>query len=341
MNWSVYSEFVGDVFGAPLAIEGLAAFMLESTFLGLWIFGWDRLSQARPPRLRSGSSRSAPGCRRSSSSWPTRGCSGPVGSDVVDGRAELTSIWDLLTNRLAIWAYGHVVMVGLDDGGGRDLRRRVLAPPPRSERGSLPQGGEARADRRRPDLGGQPLVGQPPRHRHHRLPADEDRRHRGALGHGAAARRSRSSRSAASRRRTRRRASTSRSRSSSRSSPPGPSTARSRASTRFSSSRSASTGAGNYKPPVETTYWAMRVMAYLGSLVFLVLGVGALLWWRKRFETSRWFLWVGVCTVPLPYLAALAGWVLTEVGTAAVDRLGPAQDRRMRTRRACRARRSR
>ena len=45
MNWSIYSKFVGDVFGAPLAIEGLAAFMLESTFLGLWIFGWDRLSK--------------------------------------------------------------------------------------------------------------------------------------------------------------------------------------------------------------------------------------------------------------------------------------------------------
>src|SRR3954449_563081 len=44
MNWSVYSKFVGNVFGAPLAIEGLAAFFLESTFLGLWIFGWDRLS---------------------------------------------------------------------------------------------------------------------------------------------------------------------------------------------------------------------------------------------------------------------------------------------------------
>ena len=43
MNWAVYSEFVGDVFGAPLAIEGLAAFFLESTFLGLWIFGWNRL----------------------------------------------------------------------------------------------------------------------------------------------------------------------------------------------------------------------------------------------------------------------------------------------------------
>jgi cytochrome d ubiquinol oxidase subunit I len=43
MNWSEYSRFVGDVFGAPLAIEGLLAFFLESTFLGLWIFGWDRL----------------------------------------------------------------------------------------------------------------------------------------------------------------------------------------------------------------------------------------------------------------------------------------------------------
>ncbi len=47
MNWSDYSRFVGDIFGAPLAIEGLLAFFLESTFLGLWIFGWDRL----PKRL--------------------------------------------------------------------------------------------------------------------------------------------------------------------------------------------------------------------------------------------------------------------------------------------------
>src|SRR5918911_5223858 len=43
MNWSAYSRFVGDIFGAPLAIEGLLAFFLESTFLGLWIFGWDKL----------------------------------------------------------------------------------------------------------------------------------------------------------------------------------------------------------------------------------------------------------------------------------------------------------
>jgi cytochrome d ubiquinol oxidase subunit I len=45
MNWSSYSRFVGDIFGAPLAIESLLAFFLESTFLGVWIFGWDRLSK--------------------------------------------------------------------------------------------------------------------------------------------------------------------------------------------------------------------------------------------------------------------------------------------------------
>src|SRR4249920_1982254 len=43
MDWSIYSRTVGDVFGAPLAMEGLAAFFLESTFLGLWVFGWDKL----------------------------------------------------------------------------------------------------------------------------------------------------------------------------------------------------------------------------------------------------------------------------------------------------------
>lgn len=43
MNWSEYSRFVGDIFGAPLAIEALAAFFIESTFLGIWIFGWDKL----------------------------------------------------------------------------------------------------------------------------------------------------------------------------------------------------------------------------------------------------------------------------------------------------------
>ena len=50
MAWSDYSRFVGDIFGAPLAVEALASFFLESTFLGLWIFGWDRLPKKPAPR---------------------------------------------------------------------------------------------------------------------------------------------------------------------------------------------------------------------------------------------------------------------------------------------------
>ncbi|MCL2490140.1 MAG: cytochrome ubiquinol oxidase subunit I, partial [Propionibacteriaceae bacterium] len=45
MNWSEYSRFVGDIFGAPLALEALIAFFMESTFVGLWIFGWNKLSK--------------------------------------------------------------------------------------------------------------------------------------------------------------------------------------------------------------------------------------------------------------------------------------------------------
>ena len=45
MNWAEYSRFMGDIFGAPLALEALMAFFLESTFMGVWIFGWDRLNK--------------------------------------------------------------------------------------------------------------------------------------------------------------------------------------------------------------------------------------------------------------------------------------------------------
>ncbi len=101
MNWSVYSVFVGDVFGAPLAMEGLAAFMLEATFLGLWIFGWDKLSRrvhlAIVWLVALGSWLSA-FFIIVANSWMQR----PVGSAVTGGRAELTDIWELSANRLAI-----------------------------------------------------------------------------------------------------------------------------------------------------------------------------------------------------------------------------------------------
>ena len=63
-NWAYYAHYVGDVFGAPLAIEGLMAFFLEATFVGLFFFGWDRLAQGRGTWSSPGCWRSAPTSRR-------------------------------------------------------------------------------------------------------------------------------------------------------------------------------------------------------------------------------------------------------------------------------------
>jgi cytochrome d ubiquinol oxidase subunit I len=73
-------------------------------------------------------------------------------------------------------------------------------------------------------------------------------------------------------------------------------------------------GKGNYMPPIRTAYWAMRIMAYLGTLMFLVAAVGAFLYRRRKLESARWFLWTAVVAIAFPFVAAASGWVLTEVG---------------------------
>src|SRR4029077_4465702 len=73
-------------------------------------------------------------------------------------------------------------------------------------------------------------------------------------------------------------------------------------------------GRGNYVPPVRTVYWSMRAMAYAGSVIALVAVLGAFLYWKRRLEKCRWFLWAGVLTSFLPFVATSAGWILTEVG---------------------------
>ncbi|MDA0634210.1 cytochrome ubiquinol oxidase subunit I [Nonomuraea sp. MCN248] len=108
MNWSDYSRFVGDVFGAPLAMEGLMAFFLESTFLGLWIFGWDKL----PPKVHLATIWTAAiGTNISAyfilaaNSWMQH----PVGYRINNGRAELTDIWAVLTNPTTLVTFPHVI----------------------------------------------------------------------------------------------------------------------------------------------------------------------------------------------------------------------------------------
>jgi hypothetical protein len=73
-------------------------------------------------------------------------------------------------------------------------------------------------------------------------------------------------------------------------------------------------GRGNYIPNVEVIYWSMRVMAFAGVLMFLVAALGAWLYWRKKLERARWFHRTAIVGLALPYIAATAGWILTEMG---------------------------
>jgi cytochrome bd ubiquinol oxidase subunit I len=117
MNWSAYSRYVGDIFGAPLAIEGLAAFFLESTFLGLWIFGWNRLSKrvhlACIWMVAVGTMISAFWILLANS-WMQH----PVGYSVnpATGRAELASFVDLMTNPTLWIHFPHTILAALSTG---------------------------------------------------------------------------------------------------------------------------------------------------------------------------------------------------------------------------------
>jgi cytochrome d ubiquinol oxidase subunit I len=110
MNWSEYSRYVGDIFGAPLAMEALAAFFLESTFLGLWIFGWDRLSKrvhlATVWLFAIGTNISAYFII-AANSWMQH----PVGAiyNPETGRAEMTDIGAVLANPTTLTAFPHVM----------------------------------------------------------------------------------------------------------------------------------------------------------------------------------------------------------------------------------------
>jgi cytochrome bd ubiquinol oxidase subunit I len=312
MNWSIYSKFVGDVFGAPLAIEGLAAFFLESTFLGLWIFGWDRLSKrvhlATIWIFALGTWLSALFIIVANS-WMQR----PVGSDVVDGRAELTNVWELLTNRFAIWAYIHVILVGLTTaavvifgvacwhlarGRNQELFRRaaklaliVGVPISLVNLGVGSHLGvvitdyqpmkiaatEAQWDTCGPCSFSLFQIGG-------FSEDDQTPTFSIQIPHLLSLLATDSWDGEV------------------------------QGMSQLQASEEAQYGSGDYIPPVRATYWSMRIMAYAGSLVFLVLAVCAFFYRRRTLESKRWLLWAGVLTIPLPYVAALAGWVLSEVG---------------------------
>jgi cytochrome d ubiquinol oxidase subunit I len=312
MNWSVYSKFVGNVFGAPLAIEGLAAFFLESTFLGLWIFGWDRLS----PRLHLATLWLAVIGTWASAYFILVANSfmqDPVGYKIVDGEAQLTSIWKLLSSDWALYAFVHTILAGLTAGAavvfgvccwhfargrGADLFRPaaklaliVLVPVScfnlwfGSHFGIL-------VTRLQPmKISAAEAQWTTCTHCAFSLFqiggfTQQDQTPSfsisipGLLSYLST----------------------------------GSFSGKVYGLTALNRQEAAKYGAGNYEPSARAIYWSMRGMAYFGSLVALVAVLGAVLYWTRRLERWRWFLWSAVVASFFPFIASAFGWALTEVG---------------------------
>jgi cytochrome bd ubiquinol oxidase subunit I len=312
MNWSVYSKFVGNVFGAPLAIEGLAAFMLESTFLGLWIFGWNRLS----PRLHLATLWIAVlGSWLSgyfilvANSWMQH----PVGYKIVNGEAQLTSVWALLSNGFALRAYVHTMLAGLIFGSivmlgvccwhflrghDVDLFRKaaklalIVAVPATllqlvvgnrfgeavtSAQSMKIAASEAQWNTCQPC--GFSLIQFGGFSEDDETPAFSITVPR-VLSYMAT----------------------------------GSFDGEVQGLNQLQAQEESKYGSGNYMPNIRVVYWSMRVMAFTGVLMFMVAALGAWLLWKKKLEQARWFHWAAVVSIAFPYIAATAGWVLTEMG---------------------------
>jgi len=312
MNWSVYSRFVGNVFGAPLAIEGLAAFFLESVFIGLWIFGWNRLS----PRLHLATiwivvlgSWASGFFILVANSWMQH----PVGYKIVNGEAQLTSVWALLSNGFALRAYVHTMLAGLIFGSIVTLGICCW---------HFLRGREVELFRKAAKLA---LIVAVPVTLLQLVVGNR---------FGEAVTSAQSMKIAASEAQwntcqpcgfsviqfggfTK--------------SDPTPSfsitiprllsymatgsfSGQVQGLNQLQAQEQRKYGRGNYMPNVRVIYWSMRVMAFAGVLMFLVAAVGAWLYWKRKLEKARWFLWTGITAIALPYIAATAGWILTEMG---------------------------
>jgi cytochrome d ubiquinol oxidase subunit I len=312
MNWSVYSRFVGNVFGAPLAVEGLAAFFLESVFLGLWIFGWNRLS----PRLHLATiwivvigSWASGYFILVANSWMQH----PVGYKIVDGQAQLTSIWALMSNGFALRAYLHVLLAGLIFGSivtlaiccwhflrghDVDLFRKaaklalIVAVPATllqlivgnrfgeavtSAQSMKIAASEAQWDTCQPCSFSLFQIGGFTKDNPTPSFSIEVPRLLSYMATGSFK-------------------------------------GQVQGLNQLQAQERRKYGPGDYMPNIRVIYWSMRTMAYAGVLMFLVAALGAWLYWKKKLEGARWFHRTAIAAIALPYIAATAGWVLTEMG---------------------------
>jgi cytochrome d ubiquinol oxidase subunit I len=311
MNWSAYSRLVGNIFGAPLAMEGLGAFFLESTFLGLWLFGWDRL-----PRLvhlltiwavSLGTVLSA-AFIMAANSWMQH----PVGYTMVKGKPQLNDIWAVFTNQVFVWGYSKVLLASLVTGAAVMLAVSAW---------QLRHGGDAGVFTRSARLA---LVVLVPAILFTMLVGDE-------LGVIEAKYQPMKIAAAEAQWTTCQPCSFSLFQIGGGNSDQTPTqiiaiphllsllatnhwNGKVIGLNPLQSQYTQQYGPGYYVPNVFIQYWSMRVMAYAGVLV-LLLGVwGLWLIRRQKLVTSRRFLLVAIWATVLPFLMNTAGWLLTESG---------------------------
>src|SRR6202050_1403055 len=311
MNWGAYSRLVGNVFGAPLAMEGLAAFFLESTFLGLWLFGWDRLSRrihlATIWLVALGSGLSA-AFIMAANSWMQH----PVGYQMVNGKPQLNDIWAVFTNQVFVWGYSKVLLASLVTGAVVMLAVSAW---------QLRHGGAQEVFTRSARLA---LIVLVPAILFTMLVGDElgvieakyqPMKIAAAEGEGATCQPCSFSLIQIG--------------GGNRDQTPTqilaiPHLLSLLATNHWNgkvigldplqSQYSKQFGPGYYVPNVFIQYWSMRVMAYAGVLVFLLGLWGLWLIRRKTLAKSRRFLWVAIWASVLPFLMNTAGWLLTESG---------------------------
>jgi cytochrome d ubiquinol oxidase subunit I len=312
MNWSDYSRFVGDVFGAPLAMEGLLAFFLESTFLGLWIFGWQRL----PTRLHLASIwLAAIGTNISAyfilaaNSWMQH----PVGFRINPerGRAELTSIWSVLTNSTALVTFPHTIAASFLTAGiflvavsGWLLQRRrdvdVMRPSLLIGLWVVLVAGIGTAVTG--DIQAKIMTDQQPMKMAaaEALYRTEDPAAFSILTVGSLD----GSRPVYQLRVPRLLSYLA----------TGSFQGDVQGIDDLQSQYEQTYGPGSYKPVIPVAYWSFRLMIGFGLLAILVALAGLWLTRRGRLPSSRWFYRAAVASIATPFLANSFGWIFTEAG---------------------------
>lgn len=311
MNWSDYSRFVGDVFGAPLAIEALLAFFMESTFIGLWIFGWDRL----PKKIHLLSIWLVSIGTMLSALWIMAANSfmqNPVGYTITNGRAEMNDFFAVITNEKLLVAFPHTIFASLATASflvigisaWNLLKKRDVDFFKKSIHITLIIGlisslgiafsGHSQAKYL---VTAQPMKmaaaeglwedsGDPAAWT---LFANIDVEQKVSntridipyllsyLSYGKFEGKVE-----------------------------GMNTIQAKYEKLY--------GEGDYIPPVKTTFWSFRIMVAAGGLMILLALVGLIQYWRKKIDVSTKLLKWLIFAISLPFIANTSGWIMSEIG---------------------------